>query len=118
MDEAVPVGTGHIVVDLGNDVVGHLRRRQGSVDADAKAAKTVRVGRRHFDQGYIDRHDTALKESLNFAEVDGRVVGAAVINGIAHIAPDEHGVVPEVAHHLWSHIGRAAHGHHVHDFYV
>ena len=99
-------------------MLGAFRGRQGGVDADAEAAESVGIGRRDFDQRHIDRHGAALKQPFNFAEVNWSVVGAAVVDGVAHVGADKYGVVPEVSRHFGGDIGRAAHGHHVDDFHV
>ena len=118
VDEAVAVGARHLVVDLRDHVLRHSGGGQRGIDADAKAAEAVGIRRRDFDQRDIDRHLAAFEQPFDFAEIDGRVIGAAVVDGLAHVAADEHRVVAEVARHLRRHVGRAAHGHHVDDFYI
>ena len=76
------------------------------------------IGRRHFDQGRVDGHGAGFKQAFNFAEIDGSVVRAAVVDGVPHIGADEYGIVPEVAGHFGGYVRRAPHGHHVNDFNV
>ena len=64
------------------------------------------------------RHGTALEQFFNLTEVDRRVVGAAIVDGLPHIRADEHCVMPEVACHLRSHVRSRSHGHHVNDLHV
>ena len=54
-----------------------------------KAAEAMRVGRGNLDERDIERHGAALKQFLDFAEIDGRVVGAAVVDGVADVGADE-----------------------------
>ena len=118
MDEAVAIGSRHVAVDLRHNVVSTLGGREGGIHAHAETAKTVRVGRRYLDERDINRHRPAFEQRFDLAEVDGRVIGTPVINGLAHIAADKHGVMAEVRFHVRSHIGSAAHGHHVDNFHV
>ena len=118
MDKAVAVGARHLVVDLRDDVTRALRSGQSGVDAYPKTAEAMRVGRRDFDERNIDRHRSAFEKFFDFAQINGRVIGAPVIDGIAHIAADEHRIVAKVPSHFRRNVGRAAHGHHVDDFYV
>ena len=118
VNEAVAIGARHVVVDLRDHVFGAFRGGQGGVDAYAEAAESVGIGRGDFDQGHVNGHGPALKQSLDFAQVNRGVVGAAVVDGVAHVGADKDGVVPEVPRHFRGDVGRAAHGHHVHDFHV
>src|SRR5205807_1734754 len=70
MDEAVAVGARHIVVDLRHNVLGNLGGGQGGVDTNSEAAIAVRIGRRDLDQGNVNGHFTAFKQTFNFAEIN------------------------------------------------
>src|SRR6266516_3477176 len=115
VDKAVSVGSGHVIIDVGYYVASTFRSGERHIYTHTKAAEAVRVGRREFEQCNIDRHGTALEQFFYLTQVDGRVVGAAVINGLTHIAANKHGVMPEMVSHLWSNVRGFAHGHHVHD---
>jgi hypothetical protein len=65
--------------------------------------------------GCIRLRNEDVEQLFDLAEIDGSVIGTAVIDGIPHIAADEHGVVPEVTRHFRRHVRSRAHGHHVHD---
>src|SRR6266851_1443874 len=118
MDETVAIRPRHVVVDLHNNVAGTLGGGKRCIHSYPKTAKTVRVGRRHLDQGNVNRHFTTLEQFLDFAQIDGRVVGAAIIDGIPNVGANEHGVMPEVPSHLRRDIGGCPHGHHVDDFHI
>ena len=118
MNETVAVGARHLVIDLGHDVMRHLGRSQRGIHANPKTAEAVGIGRRNFDERHVNRHRAALKQAFNLAEVYGSVVGAALADGVAHIGPDEHGIVAKMPFHLGRHIRRAAHRHHVDDLHI
>ena len=118
VDEAVAIGARHLIVDLSDDVAGLLGGGEGRIDADSEAAEAVRVGRRDLDERDVERHGAAYEELFDFAEVDRGVVGAAIVDGIAHVAADENGVVAEMSGHFGSDVRRRPHGHHVDDFDV
>ena len=118
VDEAVAIGARHLVVHLGDHEAGSLGSGEGGVDADPEAAEAVSVGRRDLDERHVNGHGAALEKIFDLAEVDGGVVGAAVVDGVAHVAADEHGVVAEMAGHLGRNVGGGAHGQHVDDFDV
>ena len=109
VDEAVAVGARHLIVDLGDHEMCALGGGQGGVDADAEAAEAVRIGRRNLDQGDIEGHGSAFEQVFNLAEIDGRVIGAAIVDGVANIAADKDRVMAEVPGHLGSDVGRGAH---------
>ncbi len=115
---AVAVGARHLVIDLGDHEAGLMGGGQGGIDADAEAAEAVGVGRRDLHERDIERHGAADEQFFDLAEIDGRVVGAAIVDGVAHIAADEHCIVAEMSRHLGSDVGRRSHGHHVDDFHV
>ena len=83
-----------------------------------RLTETVLVGRRDLDQGYVDRHLAGVNRLFDFAEEDRGVVGAALLDGFAHVAAEEQSVVAEVAFVLGAHIGRSPEREHVHDFNV
>src|SRR5271166_6690724 len=118
MNEAVAVGTRHLIVDLRDYKARTLGRGQRRVHAHAEATEAVRIWRREFKQGDVNRHGAGLKQSFNLAEIDRSVVGPSFVNGLAHITANKHCVVPEVSRHVWRYIWGCSHGHHVHDFYV
>src|ERR1019366_7103158 len=118
MNKTVSEGARHLIIDLRNHVASTFRGCERRVHTDTEAAEAVRVRRREFQQGNIDRHGAALEKFFNFTQVDRRVVGPAFVDGLAHIAADKHCVMPEVPCHLWSHIRGRSHGHHVNDFHV
>src|SRR5262249_47188206 len=118
MDETIAVGSRHIVVDLRDYEAGTLGGGQRGVHANAETAKAMGIWSGHFNQSDINRHGTAFEELFDFAEVDGHVVRAAIVNSLPHIQTDEHSIVPEASRHLRSNIRSATHSHHVHDFDV
>src|SRR5205807_4562450 len=91
VNEAVAVSTRHVVVDLRDNILRHFGRGQGSIHTDPKAAIAVRVRRRNLNQGHVNGHLAALEQPFDFAEIDGSVIGAAVVNGFAYVGADEHG---------------------------
>src|SRR6266516_1697818 len=100
MDETVAIGSRHVVVDLCDNVAGTLGGGQRGIHADAKAAITVGIGWGNLDQGNIDGHCTTLEQWFDLAQINRRIVGAAVIDGIPDIAPYEHCVVSKVSSHF------------------
>jgi len=103
---------------LQNDFANAAKTVRQILDADTKAAISVGVGGRYLDERDVERHRPAFKQTFNLAEINRGVIGAAAVDGFANIGPDEHGVVAEMARHLRRHVGGAAHGHHVNDFYI
>src|SRR5215471_8201201 len=118
VNKAVAIGSRHLVVYLGHYKLRLARGGEGSVHAHAKTAKTVAVRRRDLYQGYVNRHLARLEQIFNLAEKNGRIVRASFVHCLAHVAADEHGVMPEVPFHLWRDIIRASHGQKVDDFHV
>src|SRR4051812_2580341 len=87
MNKAVAKSTGHVVVDLGDNLVCDPGSGESGVNPDAEAAVTVRIGRRNLDESNIDGHLPAFEEALDFAEIDGGIVGAAVLIACRTLAP-------------------------------
>src|SRR5215471_7645394 len=98
MNETIAVSSRHIVVDLRDNVAGTPGGCKRSVHAYTKTAKAVRVWRRHFDQGDINRHPAALEQFLDFTQVNRRVVGTAFVDRLPNVGADENCIVPEVSH--------------------
>ena len=96
----------HLVVHFGDHVPGAARRGQRAVDASAEAQVAVLVGRRGLDEGHVDRHLARGEQPFDFAEEDRRVVGAALLDGLAHVGAEEQSVVAEMAFVLGPDIGR------------
>src|SRR5208337_2716910 len=116
VDEAVAIGARHLVIHLGDHKASLFGGGQSGVYAHSEAAEAVGVGRRNLDQDYVQGHGTTDKQVLDFAEIDGGIVGTTVIDCVAHVSPDEHRVVPEVTLHFRSHVGSRPQGQDVHDF--
>src|SRR5438270_9512708 len=118
MNETIAVSSWHIVIDLRDHVTGTLGGGQRGIYANAKTAKAVGIRRRNFYQSNINLHRARFEELFDFTEVNGSVVGATIVYGLANIGADKDRIMAEVASHIWGNIGRRAHGHHVHDFDV
>src|SRR6266536_926098 len=115
VDDAVAISTRHLIVDLCDHVASLMGGGEGCVQPDSKTAEPVRVGRRDLDQCDVEWHGAADEEFFNFAQVDRRVVGTAVVDGVAHVGADEDGVVAEMSSHFGGNVRRRPHGHHVDD---
>src|ERR1700746_428806 len=118
MNETITVSSWHIVIDLRDNVAGTLGGGQRSIYTHAKTAETMRIRRRDLDQGDSNRHLASLKQLLNFAQINGRVVGTALVNGLAHVGTNENCIMAKMACHLWRNIRRRPHRHHVDDLYI
>src|SRR5260370_16892361 len=118
MNETVAIGSWHVVVDLRDHIAGTLGGGKRGVNANAKTAEAMGIRWRNFDQRNINWHGAALEQFLNLAEVNRRVIGAAVVDRFPYIRTDKNSVVPKVPSHLrrdeWSH----PHGHHVYNFHI
>src|SRR5262249_11616283 len=89
VQESISQGTRHLVVDLDDDVLRALRRGQRGIDARAKTQVPVGVGRRTLQQADVDRQGPRREQALDLAQEDRRIVGAALLYGLAYIAADE-----------------------------
>src|SRR5690348_17175084 len=99
MNKTIAVSSRHIVIDLREHVTGTLGGGQRGVHAYAKTAKAVGIWRRNFNQSNINRHRSRFKEFFDLAEINGSVVGAAVVDGYTNIGADEHSIVAKVSSH-------------------
>ena len=71
------------------------------------------VGRRALEQGHIDGHGAGPEQAFDLAQENGRVIGAALLHGLAHVGGDEQGVGAEVAFVLGQAVIGDPHGGHV-----
>jgi hypothetical protein len=106
VNEAVPMHARHLRVDLGYDSGGCLNGRFDNVHADTKAKVAVRVRQRCLDKSDIDRNGTRMEEVGNLRKEDGRVVGDALVDGIATVASHKERVMSKIMLELLVGIGR------------
>ena len=71
-----------------------------------------------MDQRHVDREDAPVEEAGDLAQEDGGEVRPSLVDGLADVRADEHGVVPEVALHLGDGVGGLADGEEVDDLHV
>src|SRR5580704_11250186 len=93
VNEAVAVGPWHLCVYLCHHAMRAFGRGKRGIDANAETAITVGIGRRHLNEGNVDRHLAALEQRFDLAQEDRRVVGAAIANGFADIPADKQSVM-------------------------
>ena len=96
VDESVAVDARHLVIHLGDDELGDLRRRLDHVHADAKAHVPVFVGRRGLDEGDVDADEAAVEQGRNVREGNRRIVRGARIHRVPGVVADKEGIVAEV----------------------
>jgi len=92
MNQRFPVRAGHVLIDLGDHMLGRLYRRTTDIDRYPETAVTVLIGWRHLYQGYIQRQDIASKQRRHLAKEDRHVIGPALRQGCAHIGADKKGI--------------------------
>ena len=100
VDEAVAVSARHVVIHLGDDVARDLNGGDGRLDRDAERAVAVAIGRGDVDEGDVHRHHAAAEHGGDFAEENRHVVGAAFVDGPAHVAADKEAVHAEALGHF------------------
>jgi hypothetical protein len=100
MQEAVAAGARHVIIHFGDDQLAGAGRGERAIDAGAEAEVAVVVGRGHLHQHDVERHFARQKEAFDFAEENGRVVGAPFPHGLADVAAEEQAAVAESAGEL------------------
>ena len=76
------------------------------------------VGRTGLHERDVEGELAGAEEVLNFAQENGRVIGAALLNGLANIPAQEQAVVAEMAFELRASVGGVAEREHVDQFDV
>ena len=117
-DHRLTERTGHVLVDDGDHVVGHLDGAQRSVDRGAERYVAVLVRGRHLNHRHVAGYGSATVEALRLAQEDRNVVGIAALGILADVGAHEEGVELEDAVELLGSIGCRALGVEVVDMYV
>jgi len=115
VDEAIAECARHLGVHLGDDVFGAGDGGFDDVHRNAQAAQAVDVGRRDGDQRDVDGHAACLELTRYVRQEDGRVVGHAGLEDMAHVVRDEETVHLELLAELLIRVGGRAHGEQVDD---
>jgi len=118
VDEGVAQCARHFGVYLGDHDLGGFRCRLRDVHRHAVAAVPVLVRRRDADQRYVDGHAAAAEERRHLREEDGRVVRAAVADGIPQAVADEERIRSEAVRVARLRVRRDAQRQHVDDFRI
>ena len=118
MQETVAAGARHVIVHFGDDQRAGAGRGERAIDTGAEAEVAVVVGRGHLQQDDVERHFSRQKEAFDFAEENGRVVGASFPHGLADVAAEEQAAVAESACELRERVGGVAERQHRYHFDV
>jgi len=113
VQEAIAEGARHLVVHFGDDVAGALGGGEAAIHAGAEAQESMFIRRAGLHEGGVERQLAGAEEVLNFAQEDGRVIGAAFLNGLADVAAEEQAVVAEMAFVFRASVGGVAECQHV-----
>ena len=118
MDECVAMRARHPLVHLSDDGLCAARGIEGAVDGGSQAHESVRIRWRNLHQHNVQRESAGFKQAFNLAEEDGRIVGAACGDRIAHIGAEKQSSVAKVPFELRLCVVCGAQRHHVNDLDV
>ena len=93
-------GAGHLLVDLGDHGFCHLRRRNGQPRFGPHGAVTLLIGWGDMDEGDIEGQMAVLEQQGKFRQQHRGEIGPPLVDGLADVGADEHGVDPQVPRHL------------------
>jgi hypothetical protein len=118
VNEGVAQRARHARVDLGDHQARRFGRRLGDAHFHPKGTKTMVIGRGHLDQGHIERQPARGKQGGDLGQAARRKVGAAGVDGRAHVVADEERVDAQVAIQFGCHVIGIADREHLNDLHT
>ncbi|MPM60402.1 hypothetical protein SDC9_107253 [bioreactor metagenome] len=118
VEEGIPHGPGHMVVDLGQNQLGVQGGGLGAAHAHAQRHVAVLIRGRHGNHRNVDGKGPVGEKTGRLMEEKGRVIRPPLLNGPAGGGAHEHGVVADMALHLGVAVLPFSHGDPVYNLHI
>ena len=118
VEEGLPHGAGHLVIDLGNDHLSVQTGGLGAAHGDAQGHIAVLVRRGDGNHRNVDGESTVREEPGGLVEEEGGVVRPPLLHSLAGGPAYEHGIMVEVPLHFGITVLSLSHGDPVDDLHV